>query len=142
MSITKLDKIVEEWFLDAYGADMEMKKIYDAGTGYAAQVAALEKDRQRLQDDRDAGLYDEPDRADWFRTKYLRMGEEIKELKALPERAPGMRTIPTGRTVADMWKTAQDDAARRELLTSFNVRVVLHPARGEKRSTSMATRTR
>ena len=30
--------------------------------------------------------------AEWYRTEYRRLGEEITALKALPERKPGMRT--------------------------------------------------
>jgi hypothetical protein len=38
-----------------------------------------------------------------------------------------MRMMPTGRTIATQWNCAPDDAARRELLNEFQVRVVLHP---------------
>ncbi|MFF7636528.1 recombinase family protein [Kitasatospora sp. NPDC008050] len=135
MTISLLDKKVEAWFLGRYGAMQEMKKVYDPGTGYAAKIASLEADRQRLRDDRQAGLYDEPDDATWYRTEYARMGKEIKELRALPERPPGMRMQATGRTVATRWHAAPDDAARRELLNEFNVRVVLFPEEAEKRYT-------
>jgi len=69
-------------------------------TGHAAQIAELEATRTRLRTDRNAGLYDEPDEAEWYRTEYKRLGDEIKALKALPARNPGMVSIPTGRTVA------------------------------------------
>jgi site-specific DNA recombinase len=54
-------------------------------------------------------------------------GEEITALKALPERKPGMRMVPTGRTIAQEWDAA-DNARRREMLAKFEVGVVLHPA--------------
>jgi hypothetical protein len=58
---------------------------------------------------------------------------EITALKALPERKPAMRMVPTGRTITQEWDAA-DDARRREILAEFEVRVVLHPrapARGD-----------
>jgi site-specific DNA recombinase len=126
IGITELDTQVEEWFLARYGAGEVMRKIYDPGTGYAAQIKELEAARKRLRDDRKAGLYDAPDDAEWFRTEYKRLGEEITALNALPERKPGMRMKGIGRTVAQEWEKA-DDARRREMLTEFEVRVVLHP---------------
>lgn len=122
-----LNAAVEEWFLAEYGSGEVMEKAYDPGTGYGARIAEVEASRRRLREDRTAGLYDEPDDAEWFRTQYARLGEEIKELRALPERPAGMRMMPTGRTVADEWAKAPDDAARREMLNEFEVRVVLHP---------------
>ena len=59
-------------------------------------------------------------------------GEEITALKALPERKPGMRLVPTGRTIAQEWDAA-DNARRREMLAEFEVRVVLHPTGHEPR---------
>ena len=53
-------------------------------------------------------------------------------LKALPERKPGMRLVPAGRTIAQEWNTA-DNAGRREMLAEFEVRVVLHPMGHEPR---------
>jgi hypothetical protein len=38
-----------------------------------------------------------------------------------------MRMMPTGRTIAQQWTQAPDDAARREMLHGHDVRVVLHP---------------
>ncbi|MFD3931489.1 hypothetical protein [Streptomyces sp. NPDC058614] len=61
------------------------------------------------------------------------MGREITELRALPDRAPAMRMMPTGQTIADAWYDAPDDAARREILTGYDVRVTLHPASAPQR---------
>jgi site-specific DNA recombinase len=126
IGITALDALVGEWFLARYGAGDVMRKVYDPGTGHAAQIAELEANRKRLRDDRNAGLYDSPDDAEWYRTQYKRIGDEIKALRALPERKPGMRTVSTGRTIAQEWESA-DGARRREMLAEFEVRVVLHP---------------
>ncbi len=133
MEIKKLDGIVEEWFLTNYGDIQVMHRVYDPGTGYAAQITALEDDRAVLREDRKAGLYRAADDAEWYRREYARMGDEIEELKALPDRAPGMRVMPTGRKVADDWRAARDDTARREILTSFDVRVTIFPRGAEKR---------
>ena len=35
------------------------------------------------------GLYDSADDAEWYRTEYERLGDEIAALKALPERKQG-----------------------------------------------------
>jgi site-specific DNA recombinase len=119
------DKIVSEWFLTRYAAGEVMRKIYDPGTGHAAQIADLDATRTRLREDRQAGLYDGAEDAEWFRTEYRRLGEGIVALRALPERKPGMRMVPTGRTIAQEWDAA-DNARRREMLAEFEVRVVLH----------------
>jgi hypothetical protein len=124
--VATLDAQAGTWFLARYGAGEVMRKVYDPGTGHAAQIAELEAARKRLRDDRKAGLYDSDDDADWFRTEYKCLGEEITALKALPEREPGIRAVGTGRTIAQDWEEA-DDARRREMLTEFEVRVVLHP---------------
>jgi site-specific DNA recombinase len=126
MAIEKLDAIAAEWFLARYGAGEVMRKVYDPGTGHAAQIAELEATRKRLRDDRNAGLYDDPGDAEWYRTEYRRLADEIKDLRALPERKPGMRMVATGRTIAAEWAGA-DTVRRREMLAEFEVRVVLHP---------------
>jgi site-specific DNA recombinase len=63
-----------------------MRKVYDPGTGHAAQIAELEATRTRLREDRQAGLYDDAGDAEWYRTEDRRLGEEITALRALPER--------------------------------------------------------
>jgi hypothetical protein len=133
MAVSALDKEVEAWFLARYGAAEVLERVYDPGTGHAARIAELEAARKRLREDRSAGLYDAADDAEWFRTEYARIGQQITELRALPERPAGMRTVPTGRTIADDWATATDDAVRRELLNEFDVRVALHPRGADKR---------
>lgn len=55
MAITALDALVDEWFLARYGTGEVMRKVYDPGTGHAAQVAELEANRRRLRQDRQAG---------------------------------------------------------------------------------------
>jgi hypothetical protein len=71
-------------------------------------------------------LYDSAEDAEWYRTEYRRLGEEIAALRALPERKPGMRLVATGRTIAREWDGA-DSERRREMLAEFEVRAVLHP---------------
>ena len=124
--MTVVDGLVSEWFVKRYGAGELMRQEWDPGTGHAAQVAELEATRTRLRTDRNAGLYDEPGEAEWYRTEYKRLGDEIRALEALPERKPGMVSIPTGRTIAQEWDDA-GQARRREMLAEFEVRVVLHP---------------
>src|SRR5262249_15994661 len=68
IGLTALDRQVSEWFLACYGSGEVMRKIYDPGTGHAAQIAELEAARKRLRGDRAAGLYDDADDAEWYRT--------------------------------------------------------------------------
>jgi hypothetical protein len=75
---------------------------------------------------------DSAEDAEWYRTEYRRLGEEITALKALPERKPGMHLVPTGRTIAQE-REAADNARRREMVAEFEVRVVLHPKGHEPR---------
>jgi site-specific DNA recombinase len=132
IGVADLDGQVGEWFLARYGAGEVMRKVYDPGTGHAAEIAELEAARTRMRGDRQAGLYDDPAGTEWFRTEYQRIGGEITALKALPERQPGMRLVPAGRTIGQEWENA-DDARRREMLSEFDVRVVLHPLGHEPR---------
>jgi hypothetical protein len=59
MAMAAADAVVSGWFLSRYGAGEVMRKIYDPGTGHAAQIAELEATRARLCEDRQAGLYDD-----------------------------------------------------------------------------------
>ena len=43
-----------------------MRKVYDPGTGHAAQTMELEATRTRLREDRQAGLYDSAEDAEWY----------------------------------------------------------------------------
>jgi hypothetical protein len=126
IGVDALDAQVGEWFLARYGTGDVMRKVYDPGTGHAAQIAELEATRKRLREDRNVGLYDSAEDAQWYRVEYTRLGEEVAALRALPERKPGIRTVPAGRTIAQEWESA-DNARRREMLAEFEVRVVLHP---------------
>ncbi|WP_058047147.1 recombinase family protein [Streptomyces roseifaciens] len=133
MSVPRLDKEVTDWFLDEYGSHQVMRKEFDPGTGYAARIAEIDADRTRLRGDRQAGLYESEADTEWYRTEYTRMTREIEELKKLPERPAGMRLVPIGRTIEASWTAAPDDAARREILTEFDVRVTLHPQGAKQR---------
>lgn len=89
-----LDAQAGEWFLACYGSGEVMRRVYDPGTGHAAEVAELEATRRRLRDDRNAGLYDSADDAEWYRAEYKRIGDEITALKALPERKRASARCP------------------------------------------------
>lgn len=121
----QLNEYVSTWFLAKYGAMPVFRKEFDPGTGSAARIAELTADRERLREDREAGLYNAADDAEWYRNRYTSMGEELAALKAQPERPAGMYWVATGQTVADQWNAARDDAARRETLTAYEVRAVV-----------------
>lgn len=126
MKTEALDARVTEWFLSRYGSGQIMRKVWDPGTGHATRIKEIEADRKRLRDDRNAGLYDDPADQEWYREAYKRMTREIAELAALPDRPAAMRMMPTGQTVAQKWQSALDDAARREMLNEYQVRVTLY----------------
>jgi site-specific DNA recombinase len=84
------------WFVSTYGAGEVMKRAWDPGTGHAAQAAELTAAMDRLKADRDAGLYDDEDEAQWYRA----VTDEIKAVRALPERKRGMTEIGPGLATA------------------------------------------
>jgi hypothetical protein len=133
IKLSILDEALTSFFLARYGSGQIMRKEYDPGTGYGAQITKLKADRKRLREDRLAGLYADEDDAEWYRDQYARIGAEIKRLQALPERPAAMRNVPTGKTVAQAWAEAPDDAARRELLASYGVTFKLYPASRKQR---------
>uniref|UniRef100_A0AAU2W1C9 Uncharacterized protein n=1 Tax=Streptomyces sp. NBC_00008 TaxID=2903610 RepID=A0AAU2W1C9_9ACTN len=102
--------------------------MYDPGNGIPERIAETRANRERLRADREAGLYDSPDDAFWFRERYTSMGRELAALEAEPQQAPGMVRRPTGETVADHWFRAPDVQARKEILMDFGIRVTLFPA--------------
>jgi DNA invertase Pin-like site-specific DNA recombinase len=126
MLVTKLDALVEEWFLATFGASRLMERVFDPGTGHAGRIAQLESERERLRSDRQAGLYDSPDDAAWFREVYARIGKELAEVKSYPERPAELKWVPTGETVADQWARSSE-VERREMLANYHVKVVLYP---------------
>ncbi|MDH6133950.1 site-specific DNA recombinase [Kitasatospora sp. MAA4] len=127
MTAESLDAVVRDHFLSEYGAVPLFRREYDPGSGHEARITELEADRKRLRDDRSAGLYDSADDSQWFRREYARMTKELAEFKQTPVRPAGMRWVLTGETVGDQWEKAASDVARRELLASYNIRVVLFP---------------
>ena len=67
-----------------------MRKVYDPGTGHAAQIAELEATRTRLREDRQAGVYDSAEDAEWYRTEYRGSGGN-HGAEGAAERKPGIR---------------------------------------------------
>jgi site-specific DNA recombinase len=126
IGVAELDRQVSAWFLARYGAGEVMRKEWDPGTGHAAQIAELTTARDRLKADRDAGLYDDADEAQWYRARYRALSEEITTLRGMPERKPGMIEVSTGTTIGQEWEVA-GTARRREMLAEFGVRVVINP---------------
>jgi len=138
IGVAELDAQVSAWFIATYGAGEVMKRVWDPGTGHTAQIAELTAARDRLRADRDAGLYDDDGEAEWYRARYRSLTDEIKALRALPERAPGMIETGTGRTIGQEWREV-DNARRREMLAEFSVRVTVNAKKGNGRR---ATRSR
>ncbi|MFJ5234739.1 recombinase family protein [Kitasatospora sp. NPDC088391] len=127
--IAEMDEFAERRFLTEFGPAEFTERVWEPGNGVAQRIADLEADRERLRADRAAGLYDDQDDAEWYRREYARMGAELREAKATPEKPAGWYSVPTGRTVASEWEKA-DIVGRRELLEEFAVKILLFPARG------------
>nr|WSX24150.1 recombinase family protein [Streptomyces tubercidicus] len=123
-----LDGHVEEWFLQKFGDGVIFETVYDPGNGVPERIAEVQATRERLRGDREAGLYDAADDAQWFQERYAALGRELAVLESEPQRQPGMVQRPTGETVADRWHKALDAQARKEILLDFGVRVTLFPA--------------
>jgi site-specific DNA recombinase len=140
IGVAELDAQVSAWFVSTYGAGEVMKKVWDAGTGHTAQIADLSAARDRLKADRDAGLYDDPDEAEWYRARYRSITDEIGALRGLKERKPGMIEISTGRTIGQEWDSA-DKPRRREMLAEFAVRVVVNARKGSAATARRVTIT-
>lgn len=128
MRMANLDGLVEAWFLEKFGHGAIMETVYDSGNGVADRIAEVKASRQRLRADREAGLYDQPDDAQWYRERYSKLSRELQDLEAEPQRPPGMVQRPTGETVADRWAKAPDVQARKEILLDFGVSVTVFPA--------------
>jgi site-specific DNA recombinase len=140
IGVAELDAQVSAWFTSAYGAGEVMRKVWDAGTGHSAQISELAAARDRLKADRDAGLYDDAEEAEWYRARYRSITDEITALRALPERKPGMIEISTGRTIGQEWDGA-DKPRRREMLAEFSVRVVINARKGSAATARRVTIT-
>ncbi|MBR7837183.1 recombinase family protein [Actinospica durhamensis] len=126
MLIHKLDKAVNDYFTGEFGRTPLTERRFVPGTAHAARITEIEARRKRLRQDRDGGLYNSPDDEDWYRTVYGKLGQELEELKALPQREGRMEWVLTGRTIADDWQVA-DTIGKREILANYDVRVVMYP---------------
>lgn len=127
IQVSILEEAVTGWFLETYGDHAYMETVYDPGNGVEEEIAEVSTARNRLRDDRDAGLYDDEEDAEWYRKRYSHLTAEIKRLKAVPIRPAGMVARPTGETVASRWAGAADNAERREILHEFDVTVKVYP---------------
>jgi site-specific DNA recombinase len=126
MLVSKLDEIVEAYFLKQFGPSPLMQQVFDPGSGHGPRIAQLEADRKRLREDRAAGLYDSADDAAWFREVYASMGQELDELRKVPVRQAALRWVRTGETVADEWHKAEG-TERRGMLARYGVKAVVFP---------------
>ncbi|MET8192070.1 recombinase family protein [Streptomyces sp. NPDC005246] len=127
IQVSILEESVTGWFLETFGEHTFMETVYDPGNGAEEALDEVLTARNRLRDDRAAGLYEDEDDAAWYRTRYSELTAEIKRLRTVPIRPAGMVTRPTGKTVASEWNAAPDDGARRQLLSEFGITVKVRP---------------
>ncbi|MFF1417651.1 recombinase family protein [Streptomyces sp. NPDC058280] len=133
IQVSILKQLVTEGFLSEFGPHMFMESVFDPGNGSEEALAGAKSARSRLRDDREAGLYDDGDDAEWFRTRYAALTAEIKKLEAEPIRPAGMVMRATGRTVQMEWDSAPSDAERRKMLQEFGVSIKVWPTGHEPR---------
>ncbi|MGI5404107.1 recombinase family protein [Streptomyces sp. CA-135486] len=131
--VSTLEEKVTNVFLTDFGDHMFMEWVYDPGNGNEEALAGARAARKRLRDDREAGLYDDEEDAEWYQSRYAALTSEIKKLAAEPVRPAGMVSQPTGRTVALEWESAADDGVRRGLLQEFGVKIRVWPDGHEPR---------
>jgi DNA invertase Pin-like site-specific DNA recombinase len=133
ITMDELDRTAAEEFLTRFGQVEEYEEVYDAGSDATARLAEVEAERNRLRDDRNAGLYDEPDDAEWYRSEFKRLTAVMNELKAAPQRQAGMYWRPTGVTVADRWNATDSNAERRVLMAAYQFRAEIFPTTAPQR---------
>jgi DNA invertase Pin-like site-specific DNA recombinase len=133
IQVSILEEKVRNVFLTDFGDHMFMEMVYDPGNGNEEALAGARAARKRLRDDREAGLYEDEEDAEWYRSRYEQLTAEIKKLAAEPVRPAGMISRPTGRTVAMEWHSAADDGVRRGLLQEFGVSIKVWPEGHEPR---------
>lgn len=131
--VSTLEQSVTSNFLTDFGHHMFMEMVYDPGNGNEEALSGARAARKRLRDDREAGLYDDEEDAEWFQSRYASLTSEIKKLAAEPVRPAGMVSRPTGRTVEMEWNSAADDGVRRGLLQEFGVTIKVWPDGHEPR---------
>lgn len=122
-----LDKWAEAEFLKRIGNWQVTMQVEDPGEDHSVEIARVKESIARLRRDRNAGLYDEDDEAEYGRMMESLLSER-KRLKALPSRPPGVSLVPTGRTYADMWHAA-DEEQKRRMMMDAGARLVVGRAR-------------
>lgn len=135
----ELEARAATWFLAELGHIPLLVQAFDPGTDATAQLAEAQKRLDRLQEDRDAGLYDAPERKAWFQKTYKELSQEISTLQAMPQRGSSIYWRPTGRTVADEWNAATTNEERRELMAAYGFRVDLYPKDDARRAAFACT---
>jgi hypothetical protein len=138
IAMDELDRLATEEFLSRFGAVEEYEEAYDPGSDATARLAEVEAERNRLRDDRNAGIYDSRADAEWFRAEFQRLTAVMGELRAAPQRTARMYWRPTGVTVADKWHTATSNAERRVLMASYDFRAEVFPTTAAKRVVFLA----
>lgn len=124
-----LEAHVTTVFLDRFGHVPHIEKTFRPGNGKGSRMTELTADLRRLRSDREAGLYDSAIDEAWFQDRYRALTTELKAVEQMPDEPGRMVWTLTGKTLADRWHQAPDNAARRELLTIAGIRVLIFPAR-------------
>ncbi|MFJ1704417.1 recombinase family protein [Kitasatospora sp. NPDC088346] len=118
-SVTVDADIVDQWaedeFLKRIGNWSVMMQLADRGEDHSAEIARVNESIARLRRDREAGLYDEDDEAE-YGSMIGKLLKERKKVKALPSRPASIVSVPTGKTYADLWHEADEEGKRRMMM--------------------------
>lgn len=97
--VSILEGAVTNRFLANYGDHMFMETVYDPGNGNEEKLEGLRAARRRLRDDREAGLYDDAEDAEWFQSRYASFDVRHQEDGggAHPARGHGLSSDGTNR---------------------------------------------
>ncbi|MFF3330000.1 recombinase family protein [Streptomyces sp. NPDC002888] len=126
-----LEAHVEEWLLTNLGRIPFREHVRVGGAGdKTAAIEELNADIEELA----ASLVGLRGRAkDAVMGQLESRQEALDELQAEPIEPERWEWVPTGRTVAQEWKSAKDVAERRLLLVSLGIRAEIQPAYGSRR---------
>ena len=116
-----IDEAITERFLDDIGDQEVYERKFIPATGTAAKLERLAQTIRDLRDDRDAGLWEGED--DEYRARMKALITKRGQLEAEPADAARWEHVPTGRTYAETWETA-DIAERRDLLAAAEFKAV------------------
>ncbi|MEU1312245.1 recombinase family protein [Streptomyces cinnamoneus] len=116
------EAVIEETFLFQKGKDYVPRKEWQPGSDNTEELEELRKKMKRLQEDRDAGLYDSETRKQEFQERMRGYLDTEERLAAQPQQKAGWKLIPTGELYETAWDEG-DQEKRRHLLMDAGIKL-------------------